>query len=48
MPVNRLAVGSIPTRVDEIFIYIYIFFALMSRGKRGVEFNAMPPEIGGK
>ena len=27
VPVNRLVVGSIPTRGDEIFIYIYIFIS---------------------
>ena len=27
VPVNRLVVDSIPTRGDEIFIYIYIFIS---------------------
>ena len=29
VPVNRLDVGSILTRGDEIFIYIYIFISLV-------------------
>ena len=29
VPVNRLVVGSNPTRGDEIFIYIYIFISLL-------------------
>ena len=34
MPVNRLVVGSIPTRGDETFIYIYIFISsLWCRGE---------------
>ena len=35
VPVNRLVVGSIPTRGDEIFIYIYILiFSLRCQGAR--------------
>ena len=34
---NRLIVGSILTRKDEIFIKIYLFISLL-----------MPPEFGGK
>ena len=41
VPVNRLVLGSISTREDEIFIYIlyFYFFALVSSGKRSVEFR---------
>ena len=42
VPVNRLAVGSIPNRGNEIFIYLHVyfhFFALVSRGKCGLEFR---------
>ena len=51
--VNRLVVGSIPTRGDEIFIYIYIFISsLWCRGESAAlssaTQHAMPPEIGGK
>ena len=35
VPVNELVVGSIPTRGDEIFIYIYIFIQI--GGKCGTE-----------
>ena len=53
MPVNRLVVGSIPTRGDEIFIYIYIFISsLWCRGESAelssATQQAMPPEIGVK
>ena len=47
VPVNRLDVGLIPTRGDEIFIYIYIFISLLwCRGESaalssGTQ-NAMP------
>ena len=52
MPVNRIVVGSIPTRRDEKFIYIYIFISsLWCRGEsavlRSATQHAMPPEIGG-
>ena len=34
VPVNRLVVGSIPTRGNEIFIYIYILISsLWCRGE---------------
>ena len=53
VPVNRLVVGSIPTRGDEIFIYIYILiFTLWYRGEGAAMSSAtqyaIPPEIGGK
>ena len=53
VPVNRLVVGSIPTRGDEIFIYIYIFISSpWYRGEtaalNSATQHAMPPEIGGK
>ena len=53
VPVNRPIVGSIPTRGDEIFIYIYIFISsLWCRGESAslsfATHHAMPPEIGGK
>ena len=53
VPVNRLVLGSIPTRGDEIFIYIYIFISsLWSRGESAAlssaTQHAMPPEIGRK
>ena len=53
VPVNRLVVGSIPTRGDEIFIYIYIFISsLWCRGESAAlssaTQHAMPPEIGRK
>ena len=53
VPVNRLVVGSILTRGDEIFIYIYIFISsLWCRGESAAlssaTQHAMPPEIGGK
>ena len=50
-------VGSIPTRGDEIFIYIYIFIsslwcrresAALSSFNSTLTQHAMPPEIGGK
>ena len=52
VPVNRLVVGSIPTRGDEIFIYFYIFISsLWCRGESAAlssaTQHAMPPEIGG-
>ena len=51
--VNRLVVGSISTQGDEIFIYIYIsiFFALVSRTSVALSSatqHAMPPEFGRK
>ena len=53
MPVNRLVVGSIPTRGNEMFIYIYIFItSLWCRGESvalsSAIHHAMPPKIGGK
>ena len=53
MAVNRLVVGSIPTRDDEIFIYIYIFTSsFWCRGENAAlsyaTQHAMPSEIGGK
>ena len=53
MPVNRLVVGSIPTRGDEIFIYINIFISsVWCRGESAAlssaTQHAMPPEIDGK
>ena len=53
VPVNRLFLGSIPTRGNEIFISIYIFiFSLWCRGEsaalNSATRHAMPPEIGGK
>ena len=33
VPVIRLVVGSIPTRGDEVFIYIYIFIASLWLGE---------------
>ena len=53
VPVNRLVVGSIPTRGDEIFIYIYIFISsLWCRGESAAlssaTQHAIPPEINGK
>ena len=51
MPVNRLVVGSIPTRRDEIFNYIFIS-SLWCRGESAAlssaTQHAMPPEIGEK
>ena len=42
VPVNRLVVGSIPTRGDEIFIYIYIFISsLWSRGENAALSSAI-------
>ena len=53
VPVNRLVLGSISTREDEIFIYIYIFISsLWCRGENAAlssaTQHAMSPEIGGK
>ena len=52
VPVSRLVVGSIPTRGDEIFIYIYIFISPLwcqeSAALTSANQNAMPPQIGGK
>ena len=50
---NILVVGSIPTRGDEMFIYIYIFISsLWCRGETAALNYATPhamlPEIGGK
>ena len=52
-PANRLVVGSILTRGDEIFIYIYIFsFSLWCRGESAALSSAIQhaklSEIGGK
>ena len=53
MPVNRLVVGSIPTRGDEIFIYIYIFISLLWCREENAALSSatqhvMPPEFGRK
>ena len=52
VPVNRLVVGSIPTRGDEIFIYIYIFISSLRREEcaalSSAIQHAMPPDIGGQ
>ena len=53
MPVHRLVVGSIPTRGDEIFIYIYFFiYSLRCREENAALSSAtqyaIPAEIGGK
>ena len=53
VPVKSTGWGSIPTRGDEIFIYIYIFISsLWSRGESAAlssaTQDAMPQEIGGK
>ena len=50
VPVDRLVVGSIPTRGDVIFIYIYIFISsiwcrsLVSAALSFATQHAMPPE----
>ena len=53
VPVNRLFVGSIPTRGDEIFIYIYIFISSLWCRRESAALSsatqyAMPPEFGSK
>ena len=53
LPVNRLVVGSIPTRGEEIFIYVYIFISSLwcrggSAALSSATQHAMPPEIGRK
>ena len=52
-PVSWLVVGSIPTRGNEIFIYIYVFISShWCRGESAAlssaTQHAMPPEIGKK
>ena len=51
VPVNRLVVGSISTRGDEIFINFCIFISSLWCRKESAAMNstiqhAMPPEIG--
>ena len=51
--IENRTVGSIPTRGDEIFIYIYIFISSLwcreeSAALSSATQHAMPPEIDGK
>ena len=48
VPVDRLVVGSIPTRGNEIFIYIYIFSGVGVKRSVGFRHSTRNAEFSGK